>query len=173
MSAKMIRLLERGSLLGLCVYDEHTYKWMLALLLSVQYTETPDPHFIFAKLGELKKAKEAETKPYPHTWLRRYPEFPSELDSTMFAYAYQEDDRPVSVKLPRLKAIAARIPLRSNSRLLKVKGKPKHRRALRRESTESTEACAEPKEVVAEPLPAQSRSSAGTIDVEEQALLAK
>ena len=44
---------------------------------------------------------------------------------------------------------------------------------MRRESTESTEACAEPKEDVAEPLPAKSRASAGTIDAEEQALLAK
>ena len=102
---------------------------------------------MFAKLGELKKAKEAETKPYPHTWLRRYPEFPSELDSTMFAYAYQEDDRPVYVTLPGLKAIAARIPLRSNPRLMKVTCKPNHRRSLRRKSTESTEACVEPTEV--------------------------
>ena len=59
-------------------------------------------------------------------------------------------------------------PLISNSRLLKVKCKPKHKRALRRESTGSTEACAEPKEVVAEPLPAKS----GTIAAEEEALLA-
>ena len=110
LSAKMTRLVERGNLLGLVVYDEHTYQWQMAVLRCVQYTETPDPPFMFAKLGELKKAKEAETKPYPHTWLRRYPEFPSELDSTMFAYAYQEDDRPVSVTLPGLKAIAARIP---------------------------------------------------------------
>ena len=41
------------------------------------------------------------------------------------------------------------------------------------EPIESTEACAEPKEVVAEPLPAISRAGAGTIDAEEQALPAK
>ena len=49
----------------------------------------------------------------------------------------------------------------------------KSRRALRCDFAERTEACAEPKEVVAEPLPANSRANAGTIDAEEQALLAK
>ena len=110
MSAKLARLVERGNLLGIVVYAEHTYRWLLALLLSVQYAEIPDPHFMFAKLGELKTAKGADTKPCPRTWMRIYPEFPSELDSTMFAYAYQEDDRPVSVTLPGLKAFSARTP---------------------------------------------------------------
>ena len=68
----------------------------------------PDPHVRFAKLGELKTAKEADTKALSHTWARRYPEFPSELGPTMFAYAYHEDGRPVSVTLPDLKAISAR-----------------------------------------------------------------
>ena len=96
------------------------------MLLAVQYKETPDAHFIYAKLQELKQAKEAETKYYPHTFLSKYPEFPSELDSIMFAYAYPDAaDKPVSVKLPGLQAIANRIPLRSNSKLLKEKPKPK------------------------------------------------
>ena len=44
----------------------------------------------------------------------------------MFAYAYPDAaDKPVSVKLPGLQAIANRIPLRSNSKLLKEKPKPK------------------------------------------------
>ena len=128
---------------------------------------------MFAKLGELKKATAVETKRYTQSSLMIYPAFPSETDSAMFAYAYPEDDRLVSVTLPGLKTIAAIIPLRSNPRLLKVKGKPKPRKALRREDTGSTEACAEPKEVEAEPLPAKSSASAGTIDAEEQALLAK
>ena len=92
------------------MYDEHTYKWLLALLIAVIYPHVPDGHFMFAKIGELKKAKAAETKYYTQTRLMVYPEFPSELDSAMFAYAYREDDRPVSVTLPGLKTIAARIP---------------------------------------------------------------
>ena len=87
-SAKMTRFMERANLLGVGVFDEKTYKWMLAVLLAVQYKETPDAHFIYAKLQELKQAKEAETQCYPHTFLSKYPEFPSELDSIMFAYIY-------------------------------------------------------------------------------------
>ena len=128
-SAKMTRFMERANLLGLvCTFDEKTYKWMLAVLLAVQYKdkETPDAHFIYNKLQELKQAKEAVTKYYPHTVLSKYPESPSELDSMMFAYAYPDAaDKPVSVKLPGLQAIANRIPLRSNSKLLKEKPKPK------------------------------------------------
>ena len=120
-SAKMTRFMERANLLGVGVFDEKTYKWMLAVLLAVQYKETPDAHFIYAKLQELKQAKEAETKYYPHTVLSKYPEFPSELDSIMFAYAYPDAaDKPVSVKLPGLQAIANRIPLRSNSKKFKA-----------------------------------------------------
>ena len=175
-SAKMTRFMERANLLGLvCTFDEQTYKWMLAVLLAVQYKETPDAHFIYAKLQELKQAKEAETKYYPHTFLSKYPEFPSELDSIMFAYAYPDAaDKPVSVKLPGLQAIANRIPLRSNSKLMKEKPKPKKKRQLRQQSTdeEALPASAQPEGVVAEPLHSQSKSS-DTIDVEEQALLAK
>ena len=173
-SAKMTRFMERANLLGLvCTFDEKTYKWMLAVLLAVQYKETPDAHFIYAKLQELKQAKEAETKYYPHTVLSKYPEFPSELDSIMFAYAYPDAaDKPVSVKLPGLQAIANRIPLRSDSKLLKEK--PKKKRQLKQQSTdeEALPASAQPEGVVkAEPLHSQSKSS-DTIDVEEQALLA-
>ena len=175
-SAKMTRLMERAHLLGLvCTFDEKTYKWMLAVLLAVQYKATPDAHFIYNKLQELKKAKEAVTKYYPHTFLSKYPEFPSELDSIMFAYAYPDAaDKPVSVKLPGLQAIANRIPLRSDSKLLKEKPKPKKKRQLRQQSTdeEALPASAQPEGVVkAEPLHSQSKSS-DTIDVEDQALLA-
>ena len=174
-SAKMTRFMERANLLGVGVFDEKTYKWMLAVLLAVQYKETPDPHFIFAKLQELKQAKEAETKYYPHTFLSKYPKFPSELDSIMFAYAYPDAaDKPVSVKLPGLQAIASRIPLRPNSKLLKEKSEPKKKRQLRQQSTdeEALPASAQPEGVMAEPLHSQSKSS-DPIDVEEQALLAK
>ena len=177
-SAKMTRLMERAHLLGLvCTFDEKTYKWMLAVLLAVQYKdkETPDAHFIYNKLQELKQAKEAVTKYYPHTFLSKYPEFPSELDSIMFAYAYPDAaDKPVSVKLPGLQAIANRIPLRSNSKLLKEKPKPKKKRQLKQQSTdeEALPASAQPEGVAkAEPLHSQSKSS-DTIDVEDQALLA-
>ena len=176
-SAKMTRLMERAHLLGLvCTFDEKTYKWMLAVLLAVQYKDLPDAHFISNKLQELKQTKEAVTKYYPHTFLSKYPEFPSELDSIMFAYAYPEAaDKPVSIKLPGLHAIANKIPLRSNSKLLKVKSKPNKKRQLKQQSTdeEALPASAQPEGVVkAEPLHSQSKSS-DTIDVEEQALLAK
>ena len=174
-SAKMTRCMERANLLGVIAFDEKTYKWILAVLLAVQYKETPDPHFIYAKLQELKQAKEAETKYYPHTFLSKYQKFPSELDSIMFAYAYPDAaDKPVSVKLPGLQAIASRIPLRSNSKPLKEKPKPNKKRQLKQQSTdeEALPASAQPEGVVAEPLHSQSKSS-DTIDVEEQALLAK
>ena len=174
-SAKMTRFMERANLLGVGVFDEKTYKWMLAVLLAVQYKETPDAHFIYAKLQELKQAKAAQTKYYPHTFLSKYPKFPSELDSIMFAYAYPDAaDKPVSVKLPGLQAIASRIPLRPNSKLLKEKSKPKKKRQLRQQSTdeEALPASAQPEGVMAEPLHSQSKSS-DPIDVEEQALLAK
>ena len=174
-SAKMTRCMERAQLLGVAFFDEKTYKWMLAVLLAVQYKVTPDPHFIFAKLQELKQAKAAQTKYYPHTFLSKYPKFPSELDSIMFAYAYPDAaDKPVSVKLPGLQAIASRIPLRPNSKLLKEKSEPKKKRQLRQQSTdeEALPASAQPEGVMAEPLHSQSKSS-DTIDVEEQALLAK
>ena len=156
-SAKMTRFMERANLLGVGVFHENTYKWMLAVLLAVQYKVTPDPHFIFAKLQELKQAKEAQTKYYPHirTFLSKYPKFPSELDSIMFAYAYPDAaDKPVSMKLPGLQAITSRIPLRSNLKLLKEKPKPKKKRQLRQQSTdeEALPASAQPEGVMAESL---------------------
>ena len=64
-------------------------------------------------------------------------------------------------------------PLSQQKHVLNFEPKEvKHRRALRRESTEETETCAETR-AVQSPVPAKSKASAGIIDVEEQALLAK
>ena len=41
LSAKMTTLVERGNLLGVVCYDQHTYGWMMALLLSLHYEEFP------------------------------------------------------------------------------------------------------------------------------------
>ena len=50
LSAKMTRLVERGTWLGLLVYDEHTYKWLLALLSAVLYPQVSDAHFLLPSL---------------------------------------------------------------------------------------------------------------------------
>ena len=40
-SAKLTRMIERANLLGLVSFDEHTYKWMLAVLLVAHYDQLP------------------------------------------------------------------------------------------------------------------------------------
>lgn len=48
-----------------------------------------------------------------------YPELLSELPASILAYAYAEDDQPVTKHLPRLiNAALKQIPLRKNSKLL-------------------------------------------------------
>ena len=59
-SAKLTRMVERANLLGLVSFDEHTYKWMLAVVLVAHYDQLPASADVFSKLQELKRVRAME-----------------------------------------------------------------------------------------------------------------
>ena len=117
-SGKLTCLIERANSLGLVWYDEHTYRWMLALLLAMHYEVIPDARAIFNKLQELKQVRTIEKQAYPHSFLAAYPEDPSGLSRAMFNHAYRTE-KPGPREIHGIAAIAQQIPLRANSVLLK------------------------------------------------------
>ena len=117
-SAKLTRMVERANLLGLVSFDEHTYKWMLAVVLVAHYDQLPASADVFSKLQELKRVRAMERKSYPHEFITKYPASPNDLRDAMYSYAYATE-KPVVVEIPGINAVAMKIPLRSNSVLLK------------------------------------------------------
>ena len=126
----MVRIMERSNSLGITAYDEHTYGWMLALLISVHYDEEhmPDNHALFNKLQELKKIRHTEKWPsYPYHYLSVYPEDPSMLSKDMFDYAYANGKPVYSMRMVGpVTAVKNRIALRHNFVLLKLSKQAKH-----------------------------------------------
>ena len=59
-----------------------------------------------------------ERKSYPHEFITKYPASPNDLRDAMYSYAYATE-KPVVVEIPGINAVAMKIPLRSNSVLLK------------------------------------------------------
>ena len=109
LNAKLTSIVERANKLGVTFHDEETCKWMLAVILIGHYDEMPSPHHIYDKLQELKGARAVEKRPYPHALITTYPEFPSELPSYMFEYAYS-DEKPTHTDLQGILAIGSKIP---------------------------------------------------------------
>ena len=123
---KMVQLVERGGLVGCTNPDEQSIKWMLAMLLAVHYKDLPEPQEIFAKLHDLKKCIETERMAFPLDHLPEFPGHPLDLPPDVYHYAYPEPDlEPVAKQLQGINAIAEKIPLRKNSKLLKTKRPPK------------------------------------------------
>ena len=60
LSVKTTTLVERGNLLGIVCYDQHTYGWMMALLLILHYEESPPARKTHNKLLELKSVRMVE-----------------------------------------------------------------------------------------------------------------
>ena len=115
---KLTKLVDRGNLLGCNHPDEQTLKWMLAMLLMTHYGDMPSAAIIYEKLQELKQIVAAERKASPLEQLQSFPNTPSELPKDIYSYAYSDGD-PIAVELPGVNAIADKISLRSNNRLLK------------------------------------------------------
>ena len=117
-SAKLTCLVERANSIGCTHPDEQCFKWMLAMLLCVCYTELPSPRERYNKLQELKKCAGTERKSYPYDHLLIYPPDINDLPHHMWQHAYAAE-APLEVELPGVNLVADRIPLRSNSKLLR------------------------------------------------------
>jgi len=120
-ATKITKIIERANRLGITDPSEQCFKWMMAALLSVHYETLPTYQQIYEKLQELKLAATSEKKAYPNEQLLDFPDSPSDLPQVVFNYAYDEDDPPVKVELHGVLTVSNHIPLRSNSKLLKLK----------------------------------------------------
>ena len=116
-SAKMCRVVERVHSIGCVAPSESTYKWMLAVILLSHYDEMPAPSLIYAKLLELKQVAGAEKKSYALQQLNSFPAKPTDMPPDIYALAYP-DAHPVAREMHGIHAVADRIPLRKNSKLL-------------------------------------------------------
>ena len=119
LSAKMTRLVERAHVLGVTEASEQTLKWMLATLLVAHYAELPSAKIIYDKLQELKEVNDCEKKRYPLEFMKDFPDSPDNLPKHVYDYAYTPSDPPITVELHGINTVAAKIPLRSNSLLLR------------------------------------------------------
>ena len=120
--SKQTFLIERAYQNGLTNPNEESFRWMLAFLLVVHYNELPSARQLYDKLGDLKKAFKCEQKPLPHEHIPQLPESPNDLPQHIFKHAYPCSNRgPVAVAIAGINTIAASIPLRENSKLLKGK----------------------------------------------------
>ena len=124
-ASNMSRAVERANSIGCTYPDEQTLKWMSAMLLMMHYGEAiPPANVIFDKLHELKLLVESERKIWPESLdgqePQAYPATPHGLVKPVFDHAYPDvDNGPKAVELAGISAVAERIPLRSNSKLLK------------------------------------------------------
>ena len=126
--SKMSRAVERANSFGCTYPDEQALKCLLAMLLTMHYGEgIPPAHVIFAKLHELKMMVESERKIWPGSLdgqePQAYPATPHDLAKPVFDHAYPDVDNGPTVVDPlvvaQINAVSEKIPLRSNSKLLK------------------------------------------------------
>jgi hypothetical protein len=123
-------ILKRLHRLGLTFVDEQTVKWVVSVALHANFDNGggfPNYHSIYDLVRDYKAQNSSTRKPYPHDLVVVYPETPSGLPDAMAKFAYDSDDPPCGVDLPRLSNIANNhIPLRSNSMLLKREAQGAH-----------------------------------------------
>ena len=122
--SKMTKLVERANLLGCTNPDQQSLKWMLSMLLMIQYPiELPSAPSIYQKLQDLKNVVASERKEYPVELIQLavFPSGPAELPEDIHKYAYA-DGEPTTVDMPGIASIAGhKVPLKSNNRLLQVR----------------------------------------------------
>jgi hypothetical protein len=123
LAAKFTRGIERANSIGCIHLDEQSYKWLLAMLMLVHYEELPPYKVIHEKLNELKQTGSCERKDFQFEHITEYPENPNDLPRCIYQNAYSEE-QPIRVELPGVSTVADHIPLRSNSKLLKLKKRP-------------------------------------------------
>ena len=120
--SKMCRAVFRANSIGCSWPSEDSLKWMLAMILLLQHDDFPSPRECYAKLNELKMTVVSERKHSDVDAPDVYSDSPTDLPPAIFQSAYPEGDEPVPVELPGINAVADRIPLRSNSKLLRGGG---------------------------------------------------
>ena len=122
-NCKMTTIVERGMGVGCVDPDEQSLKWAMATLLVSHYTDLPAPQQIYQKLQDLKASYAAERKVFVHEKILIFPDDPNALPAHIFSEAYPDaGGPPIEVHLQGICTIADSIPLRSNSKLLKLKG---------------------------------------------------
>jgi len=118
-SAKMTLAVERANKVGCVNPCEQSLKWLLAMLLVLQYEELPTYQQIYNKLQDLKQSFAAEKKMFDFEHVVEFPAEPSGLPKAVYDVAYPEGKPPVALVVHGVRTVASHIPLRKNSKLLK------------------------------------------------------
>ena len=116
---KLSVLVHRLNRLGITNPHEKTLRWWLAYLILLHFQEIPSGKETYKIVQDCKEVVESERKPYPYQHMVHYPEHPSELSDEMLKYAYDEDNQPTEVDVQGLAAMADKMVMRSNHRLMK------------------------------------------------------
>lgn len=126
-NSKLTLIAELGMTIGCNCADEQTKKWALAMLLLCHYKELPAAQQLYDKLQDLKAAWTSEFRPWHGEILTEFPEYPRDLSPITYKNAYG-DEPPVCMQLSGISTVADCIPLRTSSKLLKLK-KPTYERS--------------------------------------------
>ena len=125
-AVKLQMLADYLTSMGINHPHEQTYKWWFAALIGIHYTEGfPSYQSIYKHLEDLKANVAASRKKWPFPPIATYPKSPHQLPDAQYTYIFG-DDLIAPVEIPRLAIIANHnMPLRKNSKLLEMDGKPK------------------------------------------------
>ena len=159
---KMTMLVDKGMSVGCTAPEEQTYKWAMAFLLLMHYSEMPPPQQIYTKVQSMKASFVAEQTSFMHDHIAIFPENPNDLPPSIFGSAYPDMSKPpVLLTMNGINTMADMVPLRKNSKLLVVASK-----AMRQQAHDAFKASADARGGVPE-HDAHARSSivAPTINV--------
>lgn len=119
-NSKLTLIAEMGMAIGCNCADEQTKKWALAMILLCHYQELPAAQQLYDKLQDIKAAWFSEFRPWHGEILTEFPENPRDLPTITYKNAYG-DEPPVCMQLSGISTVADCIPLRTSSKLLKLK----------------------------------------------------
>ena len=115
-------LAKRLALLGIRSFEEETYRWLIAIILSKmikRHGHWPKYKVIFGWLLDFKRDFAPFKTPWVHGVLLTYPPTPDLLPTVIFDSAYPDpDDPPVQMEIENFSSLGDHIPLRKNSQLL-------------------------------------------------------
>ena len=87
------------------------------MLLICHYKDVPSPRMIYGKLQDFKQTWDCE-KTWYFDHIEEYQEQPQHLPKQVYEHAYAEDG-PVTMHFAGINTVAAVVPLRANSKLMK------------------------------------------------------
>jgi hypothetical protein len=119
--AKVQYLVDVLNKCGCIKLSEKTVRWWIAVLVSRHFSSCPTYESIHVLVIAMKEISVSCRQPFPFALLKEFPTTPEGLTQAHKNHSYPDMDRnpPITMVIPGLADIAAKIPMRSNSKLLK------------------------------------------------------